>query len=136
MRLFSTVIALLLCFGGSAFAQPVPRPCDKMVPFSYDGPTTVREIVPAVAGARIYFCGFTLLQKGNTLDFRITIGKGTACGTDTQYMTPQLQLPSDVQITTRAEMVAQSTEPGFALCLEAPGASGSKLGGMIYYAQF
>jgi hypothetical protein len=131
MKLIWMVLALLL-WPAIAHAQ---RACDRIAPFKHINATGPIELVPAVPGQRVYYCGFTILQKGNTLDLIITVGQGTNCGMNTVQFTPQMELPNDFALSSRTETVGPYTEPGFALCIQTIG-SNAKLGGMIFYAQF
>jgi hypothetical protein len=126
------LLAFLLCAPG-AHAQT--RPCEHATGFKHLIPTGPVEIVPAIAGQRIYYCGFTILQKGNTLDLIVMAGQGTNCDTNTVQLTPQLELPNDFALSNRVESVGPATEPGYALCIQTLGTN-AKLGGLIYWSQF
>ena len=132
LRIASLVLFLFLGLCGDAYGQ---KACDRMASFQHIVATGPIEVVPAKEGQRIYYCGFTIMQKGNTLDFIITIGQGTNCNTNTLQMTPQLQLPSDFALSTRQETVGPYSEPGYAMCIQTIGSTGA-LTGLIYYAQF
>lgn len=124
-------ILILLALAIPAEAQ---HSCDRLSFFHHVNATGPIEIIPADPTKRIYFCGFMLTQKGNTLDFEILLGHGTNCDTDTQSMM-FLELPNDFALTNRIEQVGPVTEYGWALCIKTSG-SNAKLGGVIYWAQF
>ncbi len=128
------ILAAILLVGlcGTAEAQ---RACDKTTSFKHINATGPIEVVPAVADKRIYFCGFTITQKGNTLDMIVMVGQGVNCATNTVAITPQMEFPNDFALTTRAETVGPNSPPGYALCIQTLGTN-AKLGGLIYYAQF
>jgi len=134
MRLILIVILFVLLAAPGAHAQGT-RPCDHMTGFKHLVPTGPVEIVPAVPGQRIYTCGFTVTQKGNTLDLIVMAGQGTNCDTNTVQITPQMELPNDVAMSTLIGTVGPSTEIGYALCIQTIGSNG-KLGGLIHWSQF
>lgn len=134
MRLLTT-LALLLCFGSSASAQTISRPCDSGTYFKHVVATGPVEIVPGKEGQRVYFCGFMFTQKGNTLDLIVTVGKSPNCSVETIQITPQLELPADFALTNRIETGQPIGGPGFALCVQTLGTSG-KLSGVVYFTQF
>jgi len=129
-------VALLALFASEAQAQ---RQCTHTSWFQHTTPTGPIEIVPGVDGQRIYPCGFMLTQKGNTLDFQMW---GTPFGlcvngsgfSNAQLFTPQLSLPTDVQLVNRLEVVGPFTPPGYSLCIQTFGAGA--LTGAIYWEQF
>lgn len=124
-------LGLLFLLAAPAQAQ---KPCDKVVGFSHTKAVGPVELVAAVAEQRIYFCGFTIIQKGNTLDLIIMVGEGKNCETNRVPLTPQLELPNNSALSSRQDTVTISSDPGAALCIQTLG--NGKLGGMIYYAQF
>lgn len=130
-RLALALFMLLVCIV-PAQAQ---RPCDKFAAFTHDVATGPVEIVPADTQKRIYFCGFVLTQRGNTLDFRAMLGRGVNCATDTIQLL-NLELPSDLVLVNRIESAGPSSDYGYALCIQTTGPTGGKLGGVIYWAQF
>ena len=80
MRFASLTLIVLLGLCGNAHGQ---RACDQVEGFKHLVATGPVELVAAKEGQRIYFCGFTISQKGTTLDLLIMLGKGTNCGIDT-----------------------------------------------------
>lgn len=124
-------LGLLCLLAAPAQAQ---KPCDRVVGFSHTKAVGPITLVPAVPDQRIYFCGFTITQKGNTLDLIIMVGEGKDCETSRVPLTPQLELPNNAALSSRQETVTISSDPGAALCIQTLG--NGKLGGMIYYAQF
>jgi hypothetical protein len=134
MRIILALAALaFLCTGASAQT----RPCDHVSWFTHASATGPVELVPGIADARIYPCGFLLLQKGNTLDFQMWGAPAGGCGLGpggAENFTPQLSLPTDVQISTRIEKVGPSTALGHSMCIQTWGSGG--LTGAIYWAQF
>jgi hypothetical protein len=126
------VLMLLLGLCGSASAQ---HACDRVMPFSHTiASTTPVELVPAVPGQRVYYCGFMITQKGNTLDLIIMVGQGPNCATNQIKFTPQLSLPNDFALSSRMETVGPYSDAGYALCIQTLGTGA--LCGMIYFAQF
>lgn len=134
-RVASLLVCFLVAFLGLSGNATAQHACDKVASFKHLIPTGPEELVRAVPGQRVYFCGFTITQKGNTLDLVIMYGQGTNCDTNMVAVTPQLELPNDLAISSRQENVGPSSEAGYALCVQTLG-SNAKLGGMIYYAQF
>jgi hypothetical protein len=129
-------LALLLCLCGSAYGQEVSRGCDKAVGFKHVVATGPVELIPAVPGQSIYFCGFTIVQKGNTLDLIVMIGQGQNCATNRKDLTPQMSLPADFALSTR--IPASPPMPGsegYALCIQTIGTTGA-LTGLVFYTQF
>ena len=125
---------VLLCVCGSAHGQYTTHTCDRVVGFKHINATGPVEVVPAVTGQRIYFCGAAIIQKGNTLSLQIMTGTGTNCSTNTVLQTPVLEFPNDVAVVTHQDFVGIASDPGVALCIQTSGSNG-KLGGLLYYAQ-
>jgi hypothetical protein len=129
--LFALILFLLM--PTEALAQ---RQCDRVETFQHEVATGPVEIVPAVAGQRIYLCGYMLAQKGTTLDLQLTFGQGSTCATNRQTVTPVFSLPSDLVIVNRIETIGPASEIGVSLCIQTIGPAGARLTGAIYYAQF
>jgi len=132
MKPFGLAIIVLLALMSGANAQA--HVCDKMATFSHAVPTGPVELVPAVPNQRVYYCGFTITAKGNTLDLILSTGTGTNCATNNTPLTPQMVFPNDFALSSRQDSVGPYAEPGYALCLQTFGQG--TLGGIIYFAQF
>src|SRR4249920_2197070 len=117
MKYLLAVIALLALTSG-ANAQ---HACDRMVGFKHAIPTGPVEIVPAVANQRVYYCGFTITAKGNTLDLILTTGTGTNCADNNTPLTPRMEFPNDFALSSRQESVGPYSESGYAMCLQTIG---------------
>jgi len=131
---FGVTLALLLGLCGSAQAQTVSRPCDAATYFKHEIPTGPVVVVTGEEGKRIYFCGFMVTQKGNTLDLIVTVGSGQNCSVNTIQITPQLELPNDFALTNRIEVGQPIGPPGASLCVQTLGAG--KLTGVFYFTKF
>jgi len=129
-----TLLMLLLLLCGSAHAQTISRACDAATYFKHEIPTGPVVVVTGEEGKRIYFCGFMVTQKGNTLDLIVTVGKGDACQINTIQITPQLELPNDFALTNRIDYGQPIGEPGASLCIQTLGAG--KLTGVFYFTKF
>lgn len=127
-------LALSLCLCASAYGQEVSRPCNKAATFKHDLATGPIEIIPAQAGKRIYYCGFTAIQRGQTLDLIIMAGQGVNCAVNTAPITPQFEFPADTVFSTRSENGQPVVAAGYALCVQTLG--NGKLAGIVYYSQF
>lgn len=134
MRILMSVLTLFaLCFG--AQAQETMRPCNKAFTFNHTV-ATMAVAVAGVEGKRIYYCGFTIMQRGPTLDMIVAIGKGADCSQSKISVTPQFELPADFALSSRVEQAPPVPgSEGASLCLQTVGPSG-KLGGVIFYDQF
>src|SRR5262245_41179462 len=101
-------VLILLALAAPAQAQ---RACDQFTAFEHINATGPVEIVPANPSQRIYLCGFSIIQKGNTLDFTILLGHGTNCDTDTITLAT-LQFPNDVAFNNRIQTVGPTSDYG------------------------
>jgi hypothetical protein len=130
-----TAIALL-CLCGSAYGQEVSRSCDKSASFKHVLPTGPVELIPAVPGQAIYFCGFTIVQKGQTLDMILFMGDPNSnCATNSVQLTPQLSLPADFALSTRvATAPPMPNSKSKAMCIQTLG--NGALTGLVFYTQF
>jgi hypothetical protein len=128
------MLALLLLLLTCASAQAQTKPCDNARYFQHTVATGPVLLVPGVPNQRIYFCGFVLAQKGNTLDFKVWSTDQPDCSTTLEAFSPQWSLPTDVQMVNRRETVGNSTDYGAGLCIQTFGTGA--LTGAIYYAQF
>jgi hypothetical protein len=133
MKIMTALALLLLC--GSAHAQDLSRPCDKSAFFNHSVPTGPVNLVLGVEGQRVYLCGFTIMQKGNTLDFILSVGQGVNCADNNVQITPQFELPADFALTTRINAGQPLPGVGYGLCVQTLGSNG-KLAGIVYYSQF
>jgi hypothetical protein len=114
-------------------AQAQTRQCTKITPFQHTTPTGPVWIVPGVQNQRVYYCGFMLAQKGNTLDFKIWFAADAGC-VETGTLGPTWSLPTDMAIVNRTEQVGPYGPYGFGICIQTFG-SGA-LTGAIYWEQF
>jgi hypothetical protein len=89
--------------------------------------------VPGVAGQVIFFCGFTIGNKGNTLDLRIFASSASDCSIDSEDFSPQWSFPGSFFASTRVDQSALATKPGYSLCIQSFG-SGA-LTGLVYWVQ-
>jgi len=128
---FAVAVAALL-FAPPAWAQG--RPCDQVTPFQHATPTGPVEIVPGIANQRIYFCGFSIAEKGPTLDLKIWSGGGVLCAIGSKDLSPQWSFPNDFALVNRIEHVGPFSNVGDSLCIQTFG-SGA-LTGTIYWTQF
>jgi len=124
-------VALLILFAVPAQAQ---RQCDRIVSFVHSTATGPVIVVPGVDGKRIYTCGFSLAEKGPTLDIQIFTGAGPACAIGRLDQTPIFSFPNDATFNNRVDTVGPHSEYGDALCIQTFG-SGA-ITGMIFWAQF
>jgi hypothetical protein len=122
-----------LLFLGMIAPAEAQNPCNQFTRFNHAGPTGPIEVAKGDPAKRIYFCGFLLAQKGNTLDFHLLIGQGTNCSENPQQLV-YLQLPNDVQLSNRIEHVGPSGDYGYSMCLQTTGTG--LLGGVLYWAQY
>jgi|SRR6516164_2905925 hypothetical protein len=123
----------LLLFTAPAMAQA--RQCDQAVGFQHATATGPVEIVPGIAGQRIYPCGFSLMERGAALSFRIFGAQpGTNCTVEGTTFTPTLDVPNDVQFNNRVATVGPASAEGNALCIQTIGTGA--LSGVVYFAQF
>ena len=123
-------ILILLAFAIPAEAQ---RACDQVTSFFHTAPTGPVQIVPPNPSQRVYFCGFVISQRGQSLDFHVTLGQGTNCQNNPTEIV-NLVFPSDVVLSNRIGTVGPSGDYGYGLCLQTTGQGG--LGGILYWAQF
>jgi hypothetical protein len=99
--------------------------------------TTPTERVPAIAGKRIYLCGYIIMPSsagGQLVDFELTSGTGTNCATNKVTIIPRMTVPAS-GIVNRTDMASgEKSAPGAAMCLQTWG-TGS-ITSIFYWAQF
>jgi hypothetical protein len=129
------LLALLMLSMFCAGAQ-AQKACTQVSTFQHTVPTGPVEVVPGIADQRIYPCGFMLSTKGNSLDFQIWESPAGNCGAPALRVlfSPQMSLPTDVQLINRLENVGPAGPPGYSLCIQTFGAG--TLTGAIYWDQF
>jgi len=126
-------ILLLACFLLLPTAAQAQRPCQHATAFQHIAPTGPIEAVPGQPGQRVYFCGFMVAQKGNTLDLRIWAAD-PGCAGNLLDLSPQWSFPNDFAIVNRLENVGINSPLGASLCFQTFGTGG--LTGMLYWEQF
>jgi hypothetical protein len=98
-RLVEYVLAIAL-LALCALPAQAQRQCTKITPFQHTTPTGPVWLVPGVQDQRVYYCGFMLAQKGNTLDFKIWFAPDAGCG-EQGTLGPTWSLPTDMAIVNR-----------------------------------
>jgi hypothetical protein len=133
MRLLLALIISLV--GAAAQAQEIARACESRYIFTHAAATGPVVVVPGTGQARIHFCGYAIVQKGQALNFQVIAGKGATCQTGTILLTPLIETPSDFQMTTRIPSIPpqQGTE-GMSICLQTTGTG--RLSGILFYSIF
>ena len=92
------------------------------------------ELVPLVAGERVYVCGYTIMG-GGTVAVQLVSGTGTACATDETDLTGAYPLLAQTVVTVpNAGAIQTKTAAGEALCVELGGAVAIE--GMVSYVQY
>jgi hypothetical protein len=123
---------LLLVLSLPAHAQ---TSCDQFRGVTQVGPSPITERIPAVAGERVYLCGYMLIHSGGPdLDLEISTGTGTNCATNKTLLLPRLSLPGGSAVVNRNPFAGEYTPVGNAVCTETFG-SGT-LTAVFYWAQF
>jgi len=110
------------------------RQCNQLTPFSHTVPTGPVVAVPGDPTKQIYYCGFTLASKTNTLDFKIWASEAPDCSRQSIPLTPQWSLPNAFALNNRIETTGAASNYGSTLCFQTFG-SGT-LTGVIYWAQY
>jgi len=127
-------ILILLPFASAAFAQ---RLCDQARNSTAVGTINLVERVPAVAGQRVYLCGYMLARTGagTDLEFELVSGTGLNCSQNAVTILGPMTLPANTVVVNRIPYAAgEKTEIGHALCLRTFGTG--QLTSVFYWAQF
>jgi hypothetical protein len=94
--------------------------------------------VPAVAGQRVYICGYMLVRTGaagQDLEFELDSGTGSNCSVNTTPLIGPMTLPTGTVIVNRIPYAAgEKTPTGHALCVRTFG--NGTLIATFYWAQF
>jgi hypothetical protein len=128
-------VLLLALTASHAFAQS--RPCDQWRSNTTTGASAITEKVAAVAGKRIYLCGFVLIHSGTSADFsfQLLTGTGRDCVSNQSVLLNSIPMPPNTVIVNRIPFATgESTPPGQAVCVQTFG-TGS-LTTIFYWAQF
>jgi len=124
--------ALLLLLPSAAYAQKV---CDQTRTAQTNGPTVRTERVAALAGKRVYICGYMIMRGlgGQDLEFELTSGTGRDCQTNTQIVIPRMLIPPQ-GIVNRIPYAGEKTGPAEAMCLQTWGTG--PVTSVFYWAQY
>jgi hypothetical protein len=89
--------------------------------------------VPGVSGQSIYYCGFVIAEKGNTLDLKVWASSAADCSVDSEDFSPQWSFPNDFAFSTRVAETGLYSPYGHTLCIQTFGTGA--LTGVIYWTQ-
>src|SRR6266567_5571577 len=100
LGLFLAILGLnLWAWSDSAHAQGAPVGptntilCNKIATLTA-GPTTITQVVSAVAGQGISLCGWHVTNTAATGSFSVCYGTGANCGTGTTTIIPSMNVTS------------------------------------------
>jgi hypothetical protein len=135
MKTFLAAILLCAISGHDALAQKM---CDKFRSSTTTGAQAITEKVPAVAGKRIYICGWVLIANSSQpLSFDLLTGTGTNCATNQTELLNNITMPPNSIMVNRIPYASgESTPPGQAVCLRTTGGAQATVSSIWYYAQF
>ncbi len=105
--------------------------CNKIATLTA-GPSTITQVVAAVAGQSISLCGWHVTNTAATGTFSISYGTGANCGTGTTVVIPVMSVTSTAPSGDHTQFATFSAPTANALCIT-PAATVSAV---IYYAQF
>src|SRR5690242_622163 len=97
------------------------------------GSTGLTQIVAAVAGQRVFICGWHVTNTGATGTFLFANGTGSNCGTNTVTQIPALNVTSTAPSADHQTFASFQTPIGAAFCVNP---SVNTIAVVIYYAQF
>lgn len=97
------------------------------------GVTGVTQIVAAVAGQRVFTCGWHVTNTASAGTFQISMGTGSNCGTNNVVLTPVLNVSNTAPSTDHIDFVIFQTGQGQALCFNP---SVATIAALVYAAQF
>ena len=126
-------VLLITCLGQVAMAQ---RLCDRVRSTATVGPQGPIEKVPAVAGQRIYICGYMILKGVQDLEFELSSGTGVNCANNRVIMIPRINVPVTGIINRIPYAAGEKTEVGHAVCVQTWGNAAASLNSIFYWAQF
>jgi hypothetical protein len=132
--LFAAILVFLLAAHG-ALAQ---KPCNLFRSSTTTGAQAITEKVPAVAGKRIYLCGWVLIANSmQPLVFELVTGTGTNCASNQTVLLNTITMPANSIMVNRIPYASgESTPPGQAVCLQTTGSATATISSIWYYAQF
>jgi hypothetical protein len=136
MRALLVFIGLL--FASAALAQtstisPGLRACAQQTAFSHTAATGPIAIVPGVSGQSVWYCGFVIAEKGNTLDLKVWASAQADCSGTIESFSPQWSFPGSFAFSTRVSETGLYSPPGYSLCIQTFGAGA--LTGVVYWTQ-
>jgi hypothetical protein len=110
--------------------------CDQSRAAITTGAMAITERVPAIAGKRIYLCGYLILRAsgGQDLEFEITSGTGTNCAVGKTTIIPRMDVPLNGITNRIAYAAGEKTAQSAAICLQTWG-TGS-VTSIFYWTQF
>jgi hypothetical protein len=129
--------ALFISIGaGAALAQPVSPygllQCTNST--FYDASTAgATQLVAALAGARIYVCGYTIDVGATATNISLVYGTGTNCATGQTGLTPVWNLPINGFMVDNIAAAPLVAPPGQALCVLSSAANPAKV--LVRYLQ-
>ena len=129
------LLALALCLGSPALAQPVGPQfigCNKTAIVSAAAATT--KIVTEVAGLAVHICGYDVGAGAAAGGFQLISGTGATCGTGTVNITAAYTLAINAFAASRSGYVQYSTNPAQAICAITTGTGPTAL--TLYYGQY
>jgi ABC-type Fe3+-hydroxamate transport system substrate-binding protein len=136
MRHLLNIPLLLLLSTVCASAQEAPRPAlqaTASVALDNSGASGYIQVVPALAGQRIYVVNWSAIASGTT-NFQFVYGTGSNCGTGTVELTGQYALVAQAGLAVGSTGAQLITPVSQALCINV--VSAVQVSGHIAYTQF
>jgi hypothetical protein len=132
------ILILFILLSSAALAQtstisPGLRACSQQTAFLHNAATGPVAIVLGVAGQSIWYCGFVIAEKGNTLDLKVWASAAADCSSTNESFSPQWSFPNDFAFSTRVAETGLYSNPGDTLCIQTFGTGA--LTGVIYWTQ-
>jgi hypothetical protein len=144
MRKLLGILGIVLLLGGPAWALPnAADPCGQpqgdggykanSASVAITSSTTVTQIAAAVAGSKLYACGWSFSLAGTNPTYQWSTGTGSNCATGNTVLTGATAVTSGAIVQSLPFEGTQLVVPaGQALCLQLGGTTPTAAGYLIF----
>jgi hypothetical protein len=137
MKRLCAALLLFLGLAGAALAENAVGPsnailCNKSIAVAA-GSSSITQVVAAITGQAINFCGWSVTNTGATGTFSVQTGTGTNCGTNTVTVVPALSITSTAPATDHVSTAWLTSPISSELCWTP---SVATISAIFYYSQF
>jgi hypothetical protein len=131
------IAAAVWLFGcAAALAQQTgPIYCGQSIQIASTGAATVKLVADPSGSAKVFVCGYTIVDGAAAATVQLLGGTGAACATAlASTLTGIMPLPiGGILVESSSNFRGMETQPGAGLCLTVVGTG--PVAGVLYYAQ-